>query len=507
MAVSFNNIPANIRVPLFYAEMDNSMANTATGAKRSLLIGLMTAQGSASANVPVLVSSAAKAKELFGSGSQLALMVAAYRNNDTTGELWCVPQIVGDSTDSSEDAIEGTKAEGSVAFVGTALEAGTVSFYIGSTKIAVGCAAGATAAAIGQNLASAINAKSDFPVVATASAGTVTLTSKGFGAYGNDIQLTLNLQASAGGEKLPSGINANVTGMTGGTGCADLATAFASLGDETFTFVGIGENDTTALDAVKDEFNDATGRWSYSKMQYGHVFTAKRGDNATLVTFGKTRNDQHASVFGVEPKHPDSYFEIAAAITGREAVFITNDPARPTQTGQLNGISYPAVEERFNMQERNTLLHNGIATLYVSGGYDRIERAITTYQVNSFGDEDNSYLDSETLFTLAEITTRLKTAITSKYPRHKLANDGTRFGPGQAIVTPNIIRAELIAQYSAMETLGLVENAELFAKYLIVERNADDPNRVDVLLPPDLVNQLRIFALLNQFRLQYPESA
>ena len=242
-------------------------------------------------------------------------------------------------------------------------------------------------------------------------------------------------------------------------------------------------------------------------MQYGHVFTAKRGDDATLVTFGKTRNDQHASVCAVEEKHPDSYFEIAAAITGREAVFITNDPARPTQTGQLIGISYPAVEERFNMQERNTLLHNGIATLYVSGGYDRIERAITTYQVNSFGDEDNSYLDSETLFTLAEITTRLKTAITSKYPRHKLANDGTRFGPGQAIVTPNIIRAELIAQYSAMESLGLVENADLFAKYLIVERNADDPNRVDVLLPPDLVNQLRIFALLNQFRLQYPESA
>ena len=37
----------------------------------------------------------------------------------------------------------------------------------------------------------------------------------------------------------------------------------------------------------------------------------------------------------------------------------------------------------------------------------------------------------------------------------------------------------------------LVENADLFAKYLIVERNQDDPNRLDVLLPPDLVNQLR----------------
>ena len=97
--------------------------------------------------------------------------------------------------------------------------------------------------------------------------------------------------------------------------------------------------------------------------------------------------------------------------------------------------------------------------------------------------------------------------ITQKYPRHKLANDGTRFGPGQAIVTPSVIRGELIAEYAAMEYEGLVENAELFAKYLIVERNASNPNRLDVLLPPDLVNQLRIFAMLNQFRLNYASNA
>ena len=55
MAVSFNYIPANVRVPLFYAEVDNSMANTATAEKKSLLIGLM-GRGTASAGVPTLVS-------------------------------------------------------------------------------------------------------------------------------------------------------------------------------------------------------------------------------------------------------------------------------------------------------------------------------------------------------------------------------------------------------------------------------------------------------------------
>lgn len=505
MTVSFNNIPSDIYVPLFYAEMDNSAANTATGEKRALLIGLKTAAGSAQVNKPMLVSTASKAKALFGAGSQLALMVAAYRNQDQTGELWCLAQEVSDD-DSAEDVIVGTKAAGSIVITGTALAAGTIALYVGAVKVPVNIAAGATAADIAQLVAQTINSKSDMPVVAevdSVDTTKVNVEAKGFGAYGNDIKLGLNLQAATGGESTPNGIAVALEQLASGTGIVDYETAFDALGDETYTYVGIGDSDTTSLDAVKTEFNDASGRWSYSKMQYGHVFTAKRGDDASLVTFGKTRNDQHVSIFGIEANHPNPVWEIAAAVTGREAVYISIDPARPTQTGPLVGISFPAIEDRFNMQERNTLLHNGIATLYVSGGYNRIERAVTTYQTNMFGDSDNSYLDSETLFTLAEITTRLKTAITSKYPRHKLANDGTRFGPGQAIVTPNVIRSELIAQYKAMEFEGLVENADLFAQYLIVERNVNDPNRVDVLLPPDLVNQLRVFAMLNQFRLQY----
>ena len=48
---------------------------------------------------------------------------------------------------------------------------------------------------------------------------------------------------------------------------------------------------------------------------------------------------------------------------------------------------------------------------------------------------------------------------------------------------------------------------DLFKRFLIVERDQTDPNRVNVLLPPDLVNQLRIFAMLVEFRLQYSPTA
>ena len=50
---------------------------------------------------------------------------------------------------------------------------------------------------------------------------------------------------------------------------------------------------------------------------------------------------------------------------------------------------------------------------------------------------------------------------------------------------------------------GLVENLRDFKNNLIVERDSNDPTRVNVLYPPDLINGLRIFAVLAQFRLQY----
>lgn len=498
MSVSFNYIPSNVRVPLFYAEVDNSMANTATADKKALLIGQMSS-GTATVNVPTLVSTAEQAKTKFGRGTPLALMAEAFRNQNTTCELWCIP--VAPAT--------ATAATGTVQLAGTATASGTLSLYIGSELVALSVSAGTTAADATSALVDAINADKDLPVSAEIEGESiVALTAKCAGVFGNDIIIGKNLQGDTGGEANVAGLNMTVDGaLTGGAGEAKYEDAFKAINTETFTFVGIQDSSATALDACKEEFNDSTGRWSYARMQYGHVFTTKRGDAETLVTFGNTRNDQHVSVFGIEPANPEPCYIVTGAVLGRIAGFAINDPARPFQTGVLSSLMQPAIQDRFTFAEKNTLLHNGIATVYYSGGNVMIARAITTYQTNSFGDADNSYLDANTLFTLAEIITRLKTAITSKYARHKLADDGTNYGAGQAIVTPKVIKSELISQYASMERDGLVENADLFAKYLIVERNTSDVNRLDVLLPPDLVNQLRIFALQAQFRLQYSDNA
>lgn len=277
------------------------------------------------------------------------------------------------------------------------------------------------------------------------------------------------------------------------------------MGSEPYEYIGVPYCDSTTLDAFKDVMNDTSGRWGPYEMLYGHVFSVKRDDFNTLLTFGKTRNDQHCTTFSLEPTFGSWDPEVLATIVARTKIFIDADPARPTQTGQLIGITGAPVGEMFELTERNTLLQNGMATLKSVSGVVQIERSVTNYRVNSYGEQDLSYLDCETLFTSAYVIRYLKGIITSKYGRHKLANDGTNFGPGQAVVTPSIIRAELTVAYAKLEREAIVENAELFEKYLVVERDADNVNRMNVLFPPDYVNQLRVFALLNQFRLQYSE--
>jgi phage tail sheath gpL-like len=132
----------------------------------------------------------------------------------------------------------------------------------------------------------------------------------------------------------------------------------------------------------------------------------------------------------------------------------------------------------------------------------QIENLITTYQLNAFGQPDNSYLEIETMYLLMYILRRQQTLLTTKYGRTKLAADGTRFAPGSNIVTPSIIKADLVADYGEMEYEGFVQNSAAFASAIIVQQNAGNPNRLDILYPGTLIDQLRVVALLLQFTLQ-----
>jgi phage tail sheath gpL-like len=499
MPVSFANIPSNIKVPLYWVEVDPSMAGLPNINLRALLVGVMSTDGDAPADIPLPISSQAQADKAFGMGSELSRMFKAFFANNFANEVWGLPV---------KEATGALTATGMVTITTAPSSAGTVHLYVAGEHIPVNISPTDAVDEIATAIEDAINANTTLPVTAHAIAGAITLTSVFKGVNANDINVSLNYYGSRGGEQTPFGlgITVPVSGfLTGGTGVPDFTTAILNIGEEPFEYVAMPYTDSSSLFDWDQEYGFTDqGRWGWQRQLFGHVISAKRGDYADLILFGEGNNSPVESVMAFETASPSPCFEWAAAYAAKAQRAFINDPARPLQSLSLNQIKAAPVHQRFDFVDLNSLASNGLATQKIgSDNQPMIAREQTTYQLNLYGQPDDAYELMTTLATLAALLRNQRHVITTKFPRHKLANDGTKFGPGQAIVTPGVIKAELIAQYQLDMYNGLVEDLANFKAHLLVERDPNDPNRVNVLYPPDFINQLREFAVLAQFRLQY----
>jgi len=485
--ISFNLIPINIRTPGQYIEFDNSRAVQGLPAiqHKILVIGTRLATGSVLQAVPTRIISAAQAQDAFGFGSMLAHMLAALKSANSLTECWAV---------ALDENGAGVKATYTINVTGPATESGTINLYIGGRQVQVAVTSGDTANTVATAINAAVNAvNADLDVTSGVVTNVVTLTARHKGETGNYIDVRANYFF---GERTPKGIVLVIAAGAAGTANPVLSTAIAALGAEQYHTWIVPYTDAANLTLLEAEL---TSRWGPMVQKEGHAFSGVSGTQGVMDALGASRNSAFVTLMG-SGKSPTPPWEWAA-VTGAVDAF-EPDPARPRQTLSLPGIKAPAEADRATRAERNILLNDGIATFTVdAGGGVLIERLVTEYQLNAFGVDDVSFLDVETLRTLAYLRFSVRARIAQKYPRCKLANDGTRFGPGQAIVTPRAIKAELLALFRQWEEAGLAEGFEQFKRELVVERNATDANRVDAVIPPDVINQFRVFAGQVQFRL------
>lgn len=481
MPISFNEVPAGIRVPFLYAEFDNSNAVTGAGVQpyKTLMAAQKLAAGTKAELTKHLITSAEQAKEYFGAGSQLATMAAAYLKVNKVQELHCV---------AIDDAAAGVAATGDLTLGGAATKAGTIKFYIAGKVAQVAVAVGDSLDDIIIALAAVITADSGFVVTAAPNGVTaeqLDLTAKNKGEAGNDIDLRLNYFI---GDELPEGLTAVITPMANGATNPDIQEVLDILDDEQFILFTTPYKDAANLLALETEL---TARFGPLTQNDGYHITGARGSLSELNAIGDARNSQFTTI--KRCSGPTNPYEQSAILAGAIAAAASIDPARPFQTLALTGILAESESEKLTLEERNILLNHGIATDKVdAGGTVRIERVITTYKQNPAGANDVSYLDLNTLLTLSYLRYDFRNFWLVKYPRHKLANDGTQFGAGQAVMTPKVAKAEAIGRFRLWESLGLVEDIDSFKEQLIVERNSQDVNRLDFLLPPNLINQLRV---------------
>lgn len=487
MPLNLNVLPVNWQVPGAYVGIDGSGAVQGTTAQRqiALILGLRRSTGTIAEKVITPITGPNQGDTYFGRGSQLAAMCRAFNQANPYVEAYAMAL--------DEDAA-GVKASATVTVVGTATAAGTLVFLWGGRIRKVSVAVGDTPTVIAAAIAAADTADLDSPTTSTSALGVVTATARHKGVYGNSLSIFLNYFV---GDATPSGISSvTITAFSGGTTDPDVTGAVAALGGDTpYTTIVMPWTADANMDILETEM---ISRWSPLRALSGHIIAAFRGTYGASQTYGNARNSQFSSVLatGLSPTPPWVWASSLAAIELAET-----DPARPRQNVKIPGVYAPLESARFTISERNLLLMDGMATYTVVVGDSYLERLVTTYQVNAQGDEDPSYHDIETMRCLAFFRYGFSSRIKRKYPQAKLGNDGEAFAPGQIVMTPKLMRGECLAFFDVLNLLAIVEGRKQFAAQLIAERDVNNPNQMNVRLPPDFVNQFRTTAALIAFKL------
>lgn len=489
MAISFNQIPSDLRVPGNYLEVDPSLAERGVGTfpLRALIIGQKTSAGSLAAATIRRITSKEQASAYAGPGSIGSRMAAAWFAGNRSTELDLV---------LLSDAGGATPNVRSISFGGVPA-AGGLAVYVGGDRYFIDTSGALTATAAA--LVSAINANPESCMTAAANPGLLTqvlLTAKNGGEVGNTIDVRV---AHLAGETVPTGLTVTIATVAAGTANPALTSVLAAIAGVQYDIIAHPFLDSTNLGLLE---TDLAGRAYAIAAIPGHAFTGAVGSQGVLAAIGNARNSENSTIVGFEP-YPGVPCERAAQVAGLCAFYGGIDPARPYQTLALTGFA-PLVEDRFTIEERNLLLKDGIATTVTDrAGTVRIERLITTYQTNGAGAPSVAYLDVQTKLCLSFYRKSLVAWIALRFPRHKLADDDLKNppAPGSAIVTPKIFKAEIAAHYRGLLELGIVEKEDEFLANTTVERAPSDVNRLDCVVAPNFVNGLMVGAVLVQFRL------
>lgn len=463
--IQFDTIPASIRKPGVYSEFNTRLAvNTLPGnPQRVLVIGPMLTGGTATPLAATPVYSDDEARQYFGAGSLAAAMArAAITAND-----YLQLDVIGIA-----EVDTGARAGGALKIAGTATKSGTLSVWVAGEQVAVNVASGDTAVTLCQSLVDAIGHNADLLVTAglDTEKTQVVLSATTKGEWGNAIALRAATTAT--------GLTLTLTKMAGGEIDPDITSALDAVFAAGHNILICPFSTDDALAALSTHLT----RTGSAMEQRGAVgcagWTASSG---TGITLASNVNDGRISVpwYRGSEKLPGQLAAAYGAVMASE-----EDPARPLNSLPLNGMDVVAMDQREGRNEQETALHNGLTPIEVGPGNTvQIVRAITTYTVNPQGVADISMLDVTTIRTLDYVRKACNERIALRFPREKLS---TR--------TPPKVRSELFDVLLKLEDAEIVENVDANKTGLIVQKSRKDPNRIDAVIPTDVVNGLHVFA-------------
>ncbi|HGH0157824.1 TPA: phage tail sheath subtilisin-like domain-containing protein [Neisseria meningitidis] len=459
--IDFDTIPGSIRVPGQYIEFNtrNAVQGLPQNPQKVLMVAPMLTAGIQPALEPVQLFSDAEAADLFGQGSLAHLMVRqAFANNpylDLT--------VIGIADHSA-----GVQATATVTLSGTATAPGVVEITIGGKQVSTAVNTGETAATVADRLKTAITA-ADVTVTASGSGAAVTLTAKHKGEIGNESGLTV----STGN----TGLTYQANAFTGGAKNADIATALSKVAGKHYHIICSPFSDDANAKALSNHITNVSNAIE-QRGCIGVLGMSAALSTATTAT-GEINDGRMTCAWYKGAVEPNG---IIAA--GYAAVLaFEEDPAKPLNTLEIKGLVVTPDAQWPLFAECNNALYNGLTPLTVVNNRVQIMRAVSTYTKSANNTDDPALLDITTIRTLDYVRRSVKERIALRFPRDKLSD---RLLPK--------VKSEILDVLIKLDQAEIIENAEANKGKLVVARAQNDPNRVNAIIPADVVNGLHVFA-------------
>jgi len=258
----------------------------------------------------------------------------------------------------------------------------------------------------------------------------------------------------------------------------DLAAALATVFTASDEILVTPYNNQAALTVLRTHLTNRGGAIEQRGAVGVYAFTGTLANATTLA--GQVNHERITGCF--LPGTLSPAYELAA----RYAAVISSeeDPARPLNTLALTGALPPPLASRLGRVEQETCLANGVTPLEVGPG-ERVQivRAITTYTLDPQAIPDIAWLDLTTIRTMDYVRMSVRNRLALRFPREKLSAR-----------TPDKVRSEILDVMFKLEELEIVEEVEANKAGVIVERDSQDPNRLDARIPTDVVNGMHVLA-------------
>jgi phage tail sheath gpL-like len=410
----------------------------------------------------VQVFSDAEAAANFGAGSMLHRMVRAAIRAYAYIDITCI---------ALDDAAAGVAATATTTITGPATGSGVVTLRVGTDLVQVAVESADTATEIAAALKAQADQQPDLPVTVTAAAGVLTITARHKGAQGNSIKLSASSTATS--------VTAVATAMAGGQVDPAIANLLALVADAGHNLLITPYPVQSSLLELREHLEFVGGALEQRGASGVYALVGTLAQATTLAGAVNCGRITGAAINGVY-RLP---WEVAA---GAGAVVASEeDPARPLNGLPIKGMDVPDTGFRWTRTEQEVLLKNGVMPLEVGadGTSVQIVRAITTYTKDGQGIQDVSLLDLTTIRTLDYTRKAVRTRLALRFPREKLTAR-----------TEAAVRGEVLDVLFKLEALEIIENVAANAEFLIVERDLQDANRLNIRIPVDVVNGLHVIA-------------